>query len=238
LGDFKTPATYSTLTEDWQFTGGSLPPDWAASDADAHGFQSTIFSRPEVQLTGSAAALTAINRPLDGYPHQAGWLSTKDLYTMHAGEVDFRAALPAGAGVVPALWLLSGHGTDRVEIDVLETTGNNMVHSSLHEWTAGGRQLWSETQIVTVPGLTNGFHDFQLIWQPGMMTWEVDGHISAQYTEADARAEGWSWPFDTASCYLIVDLALGAANDGFAGAPNGSTRIPSTMLLQSVRVWN
>jgi hypothetical protein len=44
--------------------------------------------------------------------------------------------------------------------------------------------------------LSAGFHDYQVIWQPGMLTWAVDGVAYAQYTEAQALAAGQAWPFE------------------------------------------
>jgi hypothetical protein len=69
-----------------------------------------------------------------------------------------------------------------------------------------------------------------------MLTWAIDGHAYAQYTEAQATAAGHTWPFDTDSMYLIATLTVAGASE-WGGPPNASTIFPSTLQLQSVKVW-
>ena len=76
-----------------------------------------------------------------------------------------------------------------------------------------------------------------MIWQPGMVTWAVDGIAYAQYTEQEAVAAGHTWPFDGGNgVYLIADLAVGGASD-WGGPPNSATTFPAAMQIQSVKVW-
>jgi beta-glucanase (GH16 family) len=164
-------------------------------------------------------------------PYMSGWISTQGRYTLTHGMIDFRAWVPAGQGLWPALWLCNG---STAEIDVAELLMNNpsVVYGSLHT------PAWSETQAVTLPtNLSGGYHDYEVVWQPGIVTWAVDGVAYAQYTRSKAAAMHQSWPFDTAKgVYLIADLAVGAA-DEWPGAPDAATPFPSAMHLQSVRVW-
>jgi beta-glucanase (GH16 family) len=85
------------------------------------------------------------------------------------------------------------------------------------------------------PDASQGFNDYQLIWQPGMLTWAVNGVAYAQYTEAQAEAAGEAWPFDTA-CYLIANLGVGSPSS-WGGAPDAATVFPASMQVQSVEYW-
>ena len=96
--------------------------------------------------------------------------------------------------------------------------------------------VWGETQSTTMSiDASQSFNDYQVVWQPGMLTWAVNGVAYAQYTQAQATAAGQPWPFDTGA-YLIANLAVAASSE-WGGAPNSSTTFPDTMQLQSVRVW-
>jgi hypothetical protein len=227
-----SPVTaYTHLAQDFEFGGATLPSAWSSGNSN-YGFQATQFQPSQVVLTGFSVALTA--SPVTGSaarPYISGWLSTQGNYTLTHGMIDFRVWVPAGSGLWPAMWLCNGSGA---EIDVAELLMNNpsVVYGSLHT------QAWSETQSVTLPtNLSGGYHDYEVVWQPGTVTWAVDGVAYAQYTKAKATAMREAWPFDTASgVYLIADLAVGAA-DEWPGAPDAATLFPSAMQLQSVRVW-
>jgi len=212
-----SPVTaYTHLVEDFEFGGATLPSAWSSGESN-YGFQATEFQPSQVVLTGLSVALTA--SPVTGsatMPYVSGWLSTQGHYTLTHG---------------PAMWLCNG---TNAEIDVAELLMNNpsVVYGSLHS------TAWGETQSVTLPtDLSGGYHDYEVVWQPGMVTWAVDGVAYAQYTKANATAAHQTWPFDTAKgVYLIADLAVGAA-DEWPGAPNAATPFPSAMQLQYVRVW-
>ena len=110
------------------------------------------------------------------------------------------------------------------------------MEGSLHVWEP--QPLWGETQSTVIgPDASQGYHDYQVVWQRGMISWAVDGRVYAQYSEAEARAAGRVWPFDSASgVYLIANLAVAGASEA-QGPPNPSTPFPATMQVESVRVW-
>jgi beta-glucanase (GH16 family) len=225
------PTTYTHLVENFEFGGATLPSGWSSGDSN-YGFQATLFQPSQVVLSAFSVALTA--SPVTGsaaQPYISGWISTQSHYTLTHGMIDFRVWVPAGTGLWPAMWLCNG---TNAEIDVAELLMNNpsVVYGSLHS------TAWGETQSVTLPtNLSGGYHDYEVVWQPGMVTWAVDGVAYAQYTKANATAAHQTWPFDTASgVYLIADLAVGAA-DEWPGAPNAATPFPAAMQLQYVRVW-
>lgn len=235
---FAPVATYDNLAKDYEFDGPSLPSDWSVGSS-SHGFDATLFQPSQVTMTGSSVALSATNRPSGGYANQSGWISTEGSFSMTHGMVDFRAKMPAGQGLWSALWLDQPDGsTPWGEIDVAEMLlgDTHTLYGSLHNWAPG--PYWGELQS-TVMGddASQNFEDYQVVWQPGYVTWAVDGVAYAQYSDWQAAAAGQSWPFDDGTgFYLIADLAVGGQSD-WGGPPNSSTPFPATMELQSVKVW-
>jgi hypothetical protein len=234
---FAPIVSYTNLVKDYEFTGSSLPADWSASANSAHGMQ-TMYQPSQVSMTGSAVALTAINQPDDGYPTTSGWISTQGQYSLTHGLIDFRAKMPAGQGLWSGLWLDQPDNYNPWgEIDVQEMLLNDThtVYGSAHGWAPS---QWGETQSTVMSAdASQGYHDYQLSWQPGLLTWAVDGIAYAQYTQAQAIASGYPWPFDDGSgFYLIATLAVGTASE-WPGAPNTSTPFPASMDVQSVKVW-
>ena len=230
---------YNEMVKNFEFTGSTLPAGWSASGSDSHGFQATLFQTSGVRMTGSSVALSATNQSIWGYPYQSGWISTEGSFSMTYGMVDFRAKMPAGQGLWSGLWLdQPDHSNPWGEIDVQEMLlgDTHAVYGSLHNWAPGPD--WSELQSTVIAAdASQGFHNYQVISQPGMITWAIDGVAYAQYTATQAAAAGEPWPFaDGTGFYLIADLAVAGASE-WGGAPNSSTVFPATMQIQSVKVW-
>jgi beta-glucanase (GH16 family) len=229
---FAPIAHYTHLAQDFEFDGSSLPAGWSAGVGN-YGYDATDYQPSQVGMTGSSVALAAVPQPpSQGLPYLSGWISTAGGYTLNHGLIDFRARVPSGQGLWPAVWMCNSTG---VEIDVAEllAVDPQLVYGSLHDGRA-----WSETQSTALTAdASAGYHDYEVVWQPGMITWAVDGVAFAQYTKAAAQAAGLAWLFDDASgVYLIANLAVGAADD-WGGAPSASTLFPAVMQIQSVRVW-
>jgi beta-glucanase (GH16 family) len=146
--------------------------------------------------------------------------------------------MPAGQGLWSGLWLDQPDASNPWgEIDVQEMLLNNTntIYGSAHGWAPTD---WGETQSTTMAdSATSGYHDYQLAWQPGLLTWAVDGIAYAQYSEAQAIANGYPWVFDDGTgFYIIASLTVGAA-DEWPGAPNTTTTFPATMQVQSIKLW-
>ena len=234
---FAPIVNYTNPVKDYEFDGPSLPADWSASANTNHGME-TMYQPSQVSMTGSSVALTAIDQADDGYPSTSGWISTEGQYSLTHGLIDFRAKMPAGQGLWSGLWLDQADGSNPWgEIDVQEMLLNDThtVYGSLHSWAPS---LWGETQSTVMSAdASQSYNDFELAWQPGLLTWAVNGIAFAQYTEAQAIASGYPWPFDDGTgFYLIASLAVGTASE-WPGAPNASTPFPASMDVQYVKVW-
>jgi hypothetical protein len=227
---------YTNLVKDYEFNGSSLPADWTASANSDHGMN-TMYQPSQVTMTGSSVALTAINQPNGGQPTTSGWISTEGNYSLTHGLIDFSAKMPAGEGLWSGLWLDQPDNSNPWgEIDVSEMLlGNiNTSYGSLHGWAPSD---WGETQSTQVATATTGYNDYQVAWQPGLLTWAVNGIAFAQYSQAQAQAAGYPWVFDDGTgFYLIADLAVGTSSS-WGGAPSAGTQLPSSVLLKSVKIW-
>jgi beta-glucanase (GH16 family) len=102
-------------------------------------------------------------------------------------------------------------------------------------WSSTATMRASFTRPITVitartarpfatPDWTAGWHTFTVDWQPGRLTWYVDGLPTKTVTEAPSL-----------NMYLIANLAI--ANGARAPAPNASTPFPSSLKIDYVRVW-
>jgi hypothetical protein len=233
---FAAITNYTTPVKDYEFNGSALPADWAAAANTSHGMN-TNYQPSQVTMTGSAAALTAINQPSGGQPTTSGWISTEGTYSLTHGLIDFSAQMPAGQGLWSGLWLDQPDNSNPWgEIDVSEMLlGNTQTtYGSLHSWAPSD---WSELQSTNVSGATTGYNDYQVAWQPGLITWAVNGIAFAQYTQAQAQAAGYPWPFDDGTgFFLIANLAVGISTT-WGGAPNSTTVFPASVLLKSVKIW-
>jgi beta-glucanase (GH16 family) len=229
---------YTNLVKDYEFDTPTLPSDWSTGIWN-YGYQATQYQPSQVSFTGSSVALTAVKQTSpQGDPYTSGWITTAGKFSVSYGRITFRAKMPAGQGLWSGLWLVNTAGSNpQGEIDVQEMLLGNThtVNGSLHGWAPG--PTWGETQSTFMSAdASQGFHDYEVVWQPNMLTFAVDGVAYAQYTKAQATALGQPWPFNNTPEYLIANLAVASASE-WGGAPNASTAFPATMQVQSVKVW-
>lgn len=175
----------------------------------------------------------------------------KALFAQKYGKFEFRAKLPAGKGIWPALWMLPaaekyGPWAASGEIDVMEAKGHEpgRVHGTIHfggPWPLNDH-LGREHRFAT-GGITD-FHTYAVEWEPGEIRWLVDGNVYSTQNhwwstsktgksvkEADWNA--WPAPFDQ-PFYLVMNVAVGGR---FPGNPEKATPFPATMEVDYVRVY-
>ena len=179
------------------------------------------------------------------------------LFNQCYGKFEFRAKLPIGKGVWPALWMLpqsDKYGTwpSSGEIDVLEARGQepNKILGTLHfgsRWPANA--LKENNILLPNNGTIADFHTYAIEWEPGEIRWLLDGKQFAAQSfwwssskvaankgiqptkEEDLNA--WPAPFDQ-PFYLVMNVAVGGK---FLGNPDNTTLFPAEMLIDYVRVY-
>lgn len=220
-----------------QYTGPQmLSGDWT-SGLWNYGFQATQYQPEQLSTDGTNLLLTAVKKTSpEGYPYMSGWATTDGKFDYTYGQMDVPAQMPAGQGLWSGIWLLDPSAVGKgVEIDDVEVllgaihTGYGSLHAS-----NGG---WHETQAGAItPDAIAAPHVYSTVWEPGMVTWAIDGQAYAQYTKAQAAAAGNAWTFDGARLRPIINLAVAAAGE-WGGAPNAATVFPAVMKVPSLGVW-
>lgn len=206
--------------------------------------------------------IRALKESLHGCGYTSARLKTRDkdgtaLFAQKYGKFEFRAKLPTGQGVWPALWMLPlkdqyGPWASSGEIDILEARGQEP-HKILGTLHYGSR--WphnTETsRDFTLPnnGTIADFHTYAVEWEPGEIRWTVDEKEFAKQSfwwstsltdgdkgvkpKSEAELNAWPAPFDQ-PFYLVMNVAVGG---NFLGNPNKSTVFPAEMLVDYVRVY-
>ncbi len=180
------------------------------------------------------------------------------LFAKKYGRFEFRAKLPTGQGVWPAIWLLPqdekyGGWAASGEIDLMEAKGQNphVVQGTLHY---GGH--WPENTYIkkeyTLPdkGTIADFHVYALEWDPSEIRWYVDDKLysTQNFWWSCSDEQGgkglpamdaselnpWPAPFDH-PFYIVMNVAVGGQ---FLGNPDASTVFPVEMVVDYVRVYD
>ena len=180
------------------------------------------------------------------------------LFSKLYGRVEFRAKVPWGKGLWPALWMLPvedkyGGWAASGEIDLMEIVGEkpHEVLNSIHYGSVYPKRSL-DTHVHKLPNgsMVSDWHVYTVEWEPGEIRFYVDNvHTSTQSfwwscsktkngagVEAikDADLNAWPAPFDQAF-YLIMNVAVGG---NFPGAPNPDTQFPAELVVDYVRVYD
>ena len=160
------------------------------------------------------------------------------------GAIEFRATLPQGVGLWPALWLLPfeqytggknpifGNWPNSGEIDVMENNGQepNQVGQNLHYYN-GAFQSTGLVNDVTQ------WHVYRLEWYTNQFNWMVDG-VTTSTTSTWNPPPGYSYPTPfTTNFYIIMNLAVGGDYTGNPSAATVATNLPAEMDIDYVRVY-
>jgi beta-glucanase (GH16 family) len=220
-------------------------------------------SRPEnAYVKDGMLHIRALKESHQGCGYTSARLKTRkkdgsSLFAPKYGRFEFRARLPTGRGVWPALWLLPqedkyGGWAATGEIDIMEARGQepNKVLGTLHFGSRWPKNTHvSKEYVLPNKGSIAEFHVYALEWEPGEIRWYVDGHLYATQTfwwssskldgtkGADPSKESelnpWPAPFDR-PFYLVMNVAVGGK---FLGNPDRTTAFPGEMVVDYVRVY-
>ncbi|XEC95405.1 glycoside hydrolase family 16 protein [Paenibacillus tarimensis] len=193
--------------------------------------------------------ITAVRERFEGFDYTSARLKTKGLFSTTYGRFEFRAKLPAGKGLWPALWLLPeddkyGGWAASGEIDVMEAKGSipGMVSGAIHFGGSWPNNTYKDGRYTFPEGTTiEDDHVYALEWEPGAIHWYVDGELVQTQTEWYSRGNqedgGESPPFPAPfdqPFYMLMNLAVGG---NFDGAPDENTVFPARMEVDYVRVY-
>jgi beta-glucanase (GH16 family) len=234
-------------------SGGNRSNGWGNNELEYY------TSRPEnAFIEDDALHIRAIRESYKGFKYTSARLKTKGLFSKKYGRFDFRAKLPTGKGLWPALWLLPeenkfGGWAASGEIDVMEARGQaaQKVLGTLHYGSrAPGNVHTGKDYTLPDDGSISGFHVYSVEWEPGEVRWLVDEKVYEtqnfwwSYTgqrgargarpQKEADLNPWPAPFDQ-PFYIILNVAVGGQ---FLGNPDDSTTFPVDMVVDYVRVYD
>jgi beta-glucanase (GH16 family) len=237
----------------WDFDTGNGFNGWGNNELQYY------TSRPEnVFVKDGMLHIRATKESLNGFGYTSAKLKTRKkdrgpLFNQKYGRFEFRAKLPTGRGVWPALWMMPqenkyGGWPASGEIDVMEARGQEptKVLGTLHFGSRSpGNTLVSKDYVLPRGGTIANFHVYTLEWEPGEIRWLVDGQQYAVQSfwwssgkkgakpTKEADLNPWPAPFDR-PFYLIMNVAVGGR---FLGNPDKTTVFPVEMLVDYVRVY-
>ncbi len=166
-------------------------------------------------------------------------LKTKGLFFQRYGRFEARIRIPAGQGLWPAFWML-GNDIDAVgwptcgEIDVMEVIGREprTLYGTMHGPGYSGAGGIGGKTMLTSGAFADAFHVFAVDWEPGGITWLLDG-VPYFHTSPSSLPTGTKWVFDH-PFFLLLNAAIGGA---WPGDPDSSTVLPQRMVVDYVRVY-
>jgi beta-glucanase (GH16 family) len=171
------------------------------------------------QATVGDGLLSLIAQPeqINGFPYASGMITTFGKFSYTYGYAQIVAKLPSGKGMWPAFWTLPVDETWPPEMDIMEKWGtDDVVHAVVHYGQTGDQ--WS---TIDLPTYAESFHTYGMDWEPGSITWYVDGFPQAVFAVSIAQAQ-----------YLLANLAVSGSP-----APDASVSFPQRLEVRSITVW-
>lgn len=177
--------------------------------------------------------------------YTSGRVSTQNKRDFTYGIFEARLRVPVGKGFLPAFWLMTTSEEDHGqwprcgEIDIMEVLGHDTrtnygtIHYGIpHEQKQG-------TCTLEQGSFSGEFHTFALKWEPGKLSWYVDGKCF--FTEdkwySATETEGmrpYPAPFNH-DFYIILNLAVGGV---WPGDPDETTDIDNSAFeIDYVKVY-
>ncbi|MBR4514201.1 MAG: carbohydrate binding domain-containing protein [Lachnospiraceae bacterium] len=162
------------------------------------------------------------------YDITSGRISTDDKHEFTYGRFEAKLKVPEGKGYWPAFWLLGdqsiyGQWPRCGEIDVMEIVGDSVDTTQGNIWSGYTSSTTKDNPKKKILGEGEGtfadsWHTFTLDWEPGKVTWYVDGEkmheVSDWYTGKDANSIiTYPAPYDQ-PFYVILNLAFGGQMGG------------------------
>ena len=177
--------------------------------------------------------------------YTSGRISTQNKRDFTYGVFEARLKVPEGKGFLPAFWLMAtdenvyGQWPRCGEIDIMEVHGSDTrtTYGTIHY---GNPHRQSQaTRTLRNGTFADSFHTFAVKWEPGEISWYVDGFLIHRENDWYSVTEGqgeiaYPAPFDQ-PFYIILNLAVGGS---WVGYPDRTTDFKNARYeIDYVRVW-
>jgi beta-glucanase (GH16 family) len=202
-------------------------------------------ARPEnAFIKDGKLVIQALKEEYEGRPYTSAKLTTRNKFEWTYGRFEFKAKLPFGQGLWPAIWMMPADeemysGWPMCgEIDIMEQVGHEpgTVLGTIHY---GNPHTYTGDKYTLPNGesFADDFHVFTLDWEPGEFRWYVDGvHYLTQnkwFSNVDGEEMPYPAPFNR-DFYLQLNVAVGGNLPGY---PDETTTFPQTMEIDYIKVY-
>ncbi len=190
------------------FTGGGTS---ASGQGEQEYYSSSMVSFPYTGASGYLQFNTSL-RSTNLY--NSGMINTYGKFSQTYGYFEMRAQIPSGQGMWPAFWLYNYKNPvvwSPPEIDVMEIGGGlpGTDYMSYHGPSSGQSQ-----NVMTTGDLSLAYHTYAIDWEPGSITWYLDGVQKYQITSATVS------DIPSTPMYILANLAIGG---NWLGNPDSAT---------------
>ena len=216
-----------TLVFDDEFDGDAVDTkNWMVySGEQGNAPELNKFDPPNVTVSGGQLHLKVEKRTVAGHPYACGGLENPPALGRTFGRWVVRARFPKGNGYVGYLGLF-GQGSDvnYKEVDFGEVSGSfPRTNAFTQHWGTSN----SEQHVWSGVDSTADFHEYTVIWEPGKLTWLIDGkeeHTMSQHFTAEP---------------MLLAMGDWASRCEFTwfGCPDTSTPTSSNMDIDYVRIY-
>jgi beta-glucanase (GH16 family) len=173
--------------------------------------------------------------------YASGLIQSYDKWSQLYGYYEARIKVPYVRGLWPAYWMMPDRGpASGLDIWARRDTGNGAMEIDimeiLSEWGPGRNSVavhwdgygsnhkqWGTSQIYYGP-TPDGFHVFGLLWEPGKLTWYVDGKKTAELINDRVS---------NVPSYLKFNIQMG----GWATKNVDDANLPAVMEVDYTRAW-
>lgn len=243
----------SSHPEDWElvwsdeFDGKELDKAKWKHETGGHGFGNNELQfytdrADNAFIESGALVIRAQAEKFQNRNYTSAKLQSKAAWTY--GRYEFKAKLPKGRGVWPAIWMMPsdmkkyGGWPQCGEIDIVEQLGHepNRVYGTLHFGNPHPGSGKGASVQLKQGSLVDDWHEYVLEWYPGEMRWFVDGElyqVQNDWFTSGGEKPPFPAPYDR-DFYLQLNVAIGG---GWPGNPDATTVLPQLLKFDYIRVF-
>ena len=250
-----TTSTTAAPKKQWElywsdeFDGNSL--DMTKWNIESGSTGTVIKKKDNVTVANGDCVITLRrNHPTDDVAYSSAYVTTANKFSFCYGRLEFRAKLPVGQGVWPALWTLGDNYLEIAndekgwplcgEIDVMELVGssnpqnpfdNKKILGTLHWGPDRDHHQQAHYAWLLSESPADDYHIYAVEWDENEMVWYVDDRVYLR-VKLDDPTMGIAF---MQKHWIIMNINLNG-NDGY-NMFDETTPDTASMYVDYVRVY-
>lgn len=192
-----------------------------------------VMTGSTLQITGTVTPPELLDQA-NQQPFMSGVITTSDYFKMTYGYIEMSAKVTGGEGFLSTFYMFNqDYEKNKPEIDIIEFIGSrpDKAYQTYHyfdsnraRWSSGERHSSPTMETVTTTDLTAGFHNYSVLWEPGLVVWYIDGVEVRRLTGIRVSDEPMN---------IIAQLVVGSE---WIGEPDAAS-LPKTFEIDYIRAW-